>query len=58
MAKKFACKDIGMSCGFEARAASEKELMGKIAAHAKEAHGMSKIDQATMTKVKAAIKEA
>ncbi len=58
IAKKFACKDIGMSCGFEARASSEQELMGKIAAHAKKAHGMSEIDQATMAKVKAAIKEA
>ncbi len=58
MAKKFACKDIGISCGFEARANSETELMGKIASHAKKAHGMSAIDQATMAKVKAAIKEA
>ena len=58
MAKKFACRDIGMSCGFEARADSEQELMGKIAAHAKKAHNMSEIDQATMSKVKAAIKEA
>jgi predicted small metal-binding protein len=33
-------------------------LMGKIASHAKKAHGMSAIDQATMAKVKAAIKEA
>ncbi len=58
MAKKFACKDIGMSCGFEARANSEQELMGKIAAHAKKVHNMSEIDPATMAKVKAAIKEA
>ena len=58
MTKRFACKDIGMACGFEARAVSEQELMGKIAAHAKKAHGMSEIDQATMAKVKAAIKEA
>ncbi len=58
MAKKFACRDIGMSCGFEARAGSEQELMGKIAAHAKKAHNMSEIDKATMSKVKAAIKEA
>jgi predicted small metal-binding protein len=58
MPKRFACKDIGMTCGFEARAVSEQALMGKIAAHAKKAHGMSEIDQATMAKVKAAIKEA
>ena len=58
MAKKFACRDIGMSCGFEARANSESELMGKIAAHAKKAHNMAEIDPATLSKVKAAIKEA
>jgi predicted small metal-binding protein len=58
MAKSFACKDIGMSCGFKARAESEKELMMKIADHAKKAHKMEQIDDATMSKVKAAIKEA
>ncbi|MCW6159792.1 MAG: DUF1059 domain-containing protein [Candidatus Micrarchaeales archaeon] len=58
MAKAFACKDIGMSCGFKARADSEEELMSKIAAHAKKAHGMATIDAATMAKVKAAIREA
>ena len=47
-----------MECGFQARANSEEELMGKIAAHAKKAHGMATIDAATMSKVKAAIKEA
>ncbi|MDE1871459.1 MAG: DUF1059 domain-containing protein [Candidatus Micrarchaeota archaeon] len=58
MAKKFACKDIGMSCGFKARAATEKELMEKIAEHAMDAHNMASIDAATMAKVKAAIKDA
>jgi predicted small metal-binding protein len=58
MAKKFACRDIGISCGFEARAQSEPELMEKIAEHARQAHKMTKIDPQTMAKVKAAIKEA
>jgi predicted small metal-binding protein len=58
MAKSFACKDIGMACGFRATAESEGELMQKIAAHAKSAHKMASIDQGTMTKVRAAIKEA
>jgi predicted small metal-binding protein len=47
-----------LSCDFEVRANSEQELMEKIATHAKKAHNMSEIDQATMSKVKAAIKEA
>ncbi len=59
MAKKtFACKDIGMQCGFKTEAASEAELMPKIAKHAKEVHGMDKIDDTTMKKIKAAIKSA
>ncbi len=58
MAKRFACKDIGLSCGFEARAETEEELMGKIAAHARTAHNMQSIDAATLAKVKVAIKDA
>ena len=58
MSKKFACKDIGLPCGFRAEAEDERELMGKIAKHAREAHNMPKIDPDTATKVRAAIKEA
>jgi Predicted small metal-binding protein len=36
----FACKDIGMDCGFTATASSEEELMAKIAEHARTAHNM------------------
>ena len=55
MAKKFACKDIGMQCNFTAKAKNEDELMQKIAEHAKNAHNMAQIDAATMDKVKKAI---
>lgn len=58
MAKQFACKDIGMSCGFKAKAEDEKGLMMKIAQHAKSAHKMAQIDSATMEKVRNAIKDA
>jgi predicted small metal-binding protein len=60
MAKKytFACRDIGMSCGFNTDAASMDALLPKIAEHAKSAHGMSRIDDATMAKVRSARKEA
>lgn len=58
MAKRFACRDIGLSCGFKARAESENELMARIAEHTKKAHNMQTIDDATMAKVRAAIKEA
>ncbi len=53
----FACRDIGMSCDFKVDAANMDALMPKIAEHAKRAHGMDKIDDATMAKVRAAIKE-
>jgi predicted small metal-binding protein len=56
--KRFACKDIGMSCGFVANAETEKELLDKVAEHARKAHNMQTIDNATMAKIKAAIKEA
>ena len=58
MVKKFACKDIGMQCGFTAKAKNEDELMQKIAEHAKSAHNMAQIDAATLGKVKKAIKDS
>ena len=58
MAKKFACADIGMSCGFSAKAPSEDRLIEKIKEHAKKAHNMESVDAQTAAKIKAAIKEA
>ncbi len=57
MTKKFACKDIGLECGFVAEAESVDELMPKIAEHAKTVHNMEQIDESTKAKVLAAIKE-
>jgi len=56
--KSFACKDIGMRCDFVVTAKTEEELFEKIAEHAKKAHNIRKIDDATKEKIKAAIKEA
>ncbi|MGC8479068.1 MAG: DUF1059 domain-containing protein [Candidatus Micrarchaeia archaeon] len=58
MAKTFACKDIGMSCGFKAKAKDEDELMAKIKEHAMQAHSMKQIDAATAAKIKGAIKNS
>ncbi len=58
MAKRFACSDIGMSCGFVASARDENVLVGKIAGRAKKEHGMYSIDSAIMKNVRAAIMEA
>lgn len=57
MAKRFACRDIGMECNFSAEAEDEASLMPKIAEHARTAHSMQNIDDATMAKVRAAIKD-
>ncbi len=53
----FACKDIGMNCGFKTEAKTKEELLPKIAAHAKEKHNMDTIPHDVMEKVNAAIKE-
>ena len=53
----FKCSDTGMSCPFETSAATESELMTKIAKHAEEAHGMKTIPADVMEKVKKAVKK-
>jgi len=57
MAKKFACRDIGMECDFEARAESEQELLKQVRVHARQAHSMRNVDAATMTRIRAAVRE-
>ena len=53
----FACKDIGMTCGFKAEAPTEAELMKKIAEHAKAVHKMDTVPPDVMAKIKMAIKK-
>lgn len=57
MAKKFKCADIGMSCGYEETANTTEQLMPKIAAHAKNAHGMTEVPKEILAKISAAIKD-
>lgn len=45
-----------MKCGFEETADTVEQLMPKIAAHAKAAHGMTEIPKEILTKVQAAIR--
>jgi len=52
------CKDVGVDCSFTAEAATEEELLKKVAQHAKDAHGMTNIDAVTLAKVKDAIKHS
>jgi predicted small metal-binding protein len=57
LAKKFKCADIGMNCGYEETANTTEQLMPKIAAHAKSAHGMTEVPKEIMAKISAAIKD-
>jgi len=57
MAKMLRCRDVGVDCDGVIRAETEEELMGKVAEHAKTAHGITKISPELAAKVKAAIKE-
>ena len=46
-----------MKCDYEETAATTEQLMPKLAAHAKTAHGMSEIPKELMGKISAAIKD-
>ncbi|MCL4315032.1 MAG: DUF1059 domain-containing protein [Candidatus Thermoplasmatota archaeon] len=54
---EFRCKDIGMNCGFEARADTKEELIPVIQAHAKASHGINEISPELFSKVNAAIRK-
>ena len=55
MTKHIACGDIVEGCPFEASAATEEELMKKVAQHAAQKHGVKEVTPELAAKVKAAI---
>ena len=57
MAKKFSCKNIGLECAFETSAENEEALLAQVKEHARSAHKMEQIDDATMSKIKASFQE-
>jgi len=57
MAKVLRCDAIFLGCGHVVRAESEDELMRLAAEHARQVHGVTEIDEAMASKVKAAIKD-
>lgn len=59
MAKVLRCRDLGMNCPQEVRAATEEELLKLAAEHAEKAHGISAsmIPPSILAMVKAAIKD-
>jgi predicted small metal-binding protein len=55
-AKIIACAEIVPDCPFTASAATDEELLQKVAAHAAHDHGITEISPELVEKVKAAIK--
>ena len=53
--KHIACAAIVPDCPFEASAATEDELVKKVAAHAAHDHGITEVTPELAAKVKAAI---
>ncbi len=57
MAKTLSCRDVGVDCDWHACAETEEEVLRQAAMHAKEDHGIEKLDDAMIAKAKGAIKE-
>ncbi len=55
-AKIITCAEIFPECSFTASAATEEELVQKVAAHAAHIHGITEITPELAERVKAAIK--
>jgi predicted small metal-binding protein len=57
MARTMSCKDVGPECDFVARGATDEEVMGQVAEHARTAHGMEEVPPELAEKAMAAIKD-
>ena len=57
MAKVLRCNDLMPGCPYEAKGASEDEVLAQAAEHARTAHGISEIPAAMLPQVRAAIQE-
>lgn len=56
--KQFACGDVVPGCQAIFRAESEDAILGQVAAHARDAHGMVDLPDDVMSAVRANIHEA
>ena len=55
--KHISCGDIVPGCTFTAEAEAEAKLLGKVAAHAKQAHGITEITPELVGQVRSKITE-
>jgi len=58
VAKELHCGDVMTGCKHVISGDNEEEVMRQAAEHAREAHGVEKIDEETAKQVKAAIRDA
>jgi predicted small metal-binding protein len=58
MPYELACGDVMDGCAATFSAASEEELLGQVAPHAAEAHGITDITPEVLAAVRGAIKES
>jgi len=56
-AKILRCRDIGVDCDFEARGATEEEILQKCSEHGRTAHGIQELTPELLLLVLGAIRE-
>lgn len=54
--KELRCRDVGFDCDGVIRGQSDDEVMRQAADHARQAHGMNQIDDATARQIKSKIR--
>ena len=57
MAMILRCRDIGVDCAFEARAASKEEVLQKCSDHGRTAHGIQELTPELLMLVLGSIRE-
>jgi predicted small metal-binding protein len=55
MSKVLKCRDVGMDCDFVARGKTEEDVLKQAAKHAGTTHGMTKMSDEIIAKVRSAI---
>lgn len=58
MTKLLRCGELFPGCSVEARGETEEDILKQAAEHARRDHGVAPIDDATLARVKAAIRPA
>jgi predicted small metal-binding protein len=56
--KQLRCSHVGFDCQHVIQGEDEQEVMSKAADHAREAHGMTEIDEETGQKLRSSIHDA